>query len=144
MANSFLAASDYTTPSIASVDAWLENLLSTIIPDEVGVSTTTTTTTPSTFSPSEASPIVAAISIGRNTDVTYASDVERALQYSLTKEIPLNSVLDSTKMYAIHLWINVAIRYNDTKERIVSVDILLQNTKSSPTRQLATHQKVFT
>ena len=125
MTNSFLAASDYTTPSIASVDAWLENLFSTMMPDEIGVSTTTTT--PSTFSPSQPSPITAA-SIGtRNADVTYGSDVERALQYSLTKEIPLNSVLDSTKMYAIHLWINVAIRYDGTKERMVSVDILLQN-----------------
>jgi len=46
-----------------------------------------------------------------STDVAFAGDIEKALQYSLTKEIPLNTILDSPKMYAIHLWINVAIRY---------------------------------
>ena len=43
-------------------------------------------------------------------DVAHVGDIEKALQYSLTKEIPLNTVIDSQMMYAIHMWINVAIR----------------------------------
>ena len=43
-------------------------------------------------------------------DVAHVGDIEKALQYSFTKEIPLNTVFDSQMMYAIHMWINVAIR----------------------------------
>ena len=105
---SFVTPDEYRAGLIAKVDEWLDNLLVNRLQVEEEFTTTedgnnaTTTTAIPQPSASTVEPI---------DDVIYAADIEKAIQYSFTQEIPLNENLDSQKLYAVHLWINVLIRY---------------------------------